>query len=32
MPNPGCALIGGTMAAPGGAATGAPGAPGAAPA
>lgn len=32
MPKPGCALIGGTMAAPGGAAPGAPGAPGAAPA
>lgn len=32
MPKPGCATIGGTMAATGGAAPGAPGAPGAAPA
>ena len=32
MPKPGCALIGGTMAPPGGAAPDAPGAPGVAPA
>lgn len=32
MPKPGCALIGGTMAATGGAAPGTPGPPGAAPA